>query len=489
LSIAWNNFQPDGVSMSEESTATPKSWGPAQPYVGAYRGEPEYADSERLIRGALEAIGLRGDSPLSGFIQPGDRVLLKPNLIREGHTTRPSEWEQVITHGAVIDAIARLAARALQGHGSIVIADGPQTDSDFDAICGRTNLWGIQNHLRNVGVDCEVLDLRRDRWFQKGDVIFKRIELPGDPAGYTTVDLGSASEFCSYTLSGNFYGADYDSAETARFHSDGRHAYVLCRTVMDADVVINIPKLKTHKKTGVTLSLKNLVGINGYRNCLPHFTQGTPDDLGDEFPSKSFGHKLQSHGISLFKKMLVASGRTGGTVARLVKQLGRKTFGDTNRVTRSGNWYGNDTIWRMVLDLNKALFYFDGSAAHRQKPIRYLTILDGIIAGEGNGPVMPDPFPAGLIIAGFDPVAVDSVAATLMGFDDAKIPLLAGAWRISSYPLATCSRDAVKCISNVSEWNGGLAELAEAPSLGMKTHFGWLGSIERRSRAETVGAY
>ena len=50
-----------------------------------------------------------------------------------------------------------------------------------------------------------------------------------------------------------------------------------------ADVVINLPKLKTHKKTGVTISLKNMVGINGYRNCLPHHTIGTPDASGDEF--------------------------------------------------------------------------------------------------------------------------------------------------------------------------------------------------------------
>jgi uncharacterized protein (DUF362 family) len=453
-----------------------------------FRGKPEYVGVEAFVRQALDAIGLTGDNPLATVIQPGDRVVLKPNLIREGHAARPNEWEQVITHGTVIDAVARLTARALQGRGRIVIADGPQTDSDFEAICERTSLLGIRDRLRSDGITCDVLDLRRHRWFQKGDVIYKRIELPGDPAGYTTVDLGSASEFSSYALSGNFYGADYDTAETARFHSNGRHTYVLCRTVMDADVVINIPKLKTHKKTGVTLSLKNLVGINGYRNCLPHFTMGTPDVRGDEFPSKSITYKLQSRSIALFKKALVASGHRGGTIARLVKRVGRRAFGDTNEVTRSGNWHGNDTVWRMVLDLNKALLYFDGLGKRRQRPLRCLTIIDGIIAGQGNGPMTPDPFPAGLIIAGFDPVAVDSVAATLMGFDGAKIPMLAGAWRVIEYPLAGCTRDAVKCISNFGEWNGGLQVLAEAQSLEMKPHFGWLGRIERRPYTQAIGA-
>ena len=40
-----------------------------------------------------------------------------------------------------------------------------------------------------------------------------------------------------------------------------------------------------------------------------------------------------------------------------LKKLGRLYFGDTQRVVRSGNWHGNDTCWRMVLDLNKCLFF------------------------------------------------------------------------------------------------------------------------------------
>jgi uncharacterized protein (DUF362 family) len=455
-----------------------------QPRVGAFQGTPNYEDVETTVRGALDAAGLRGICPLKHVIKPGDCVVLKPNLIREAHATRPDEWEQVITHGAVIRFVAELAADALQGKGRIVIADGPQTDSDFDEICAKTGLREIQDSLRGAGVVCDVLDLRRDRWFQKGDVIYKRIRLPGDPAGYTTVDLGEASEFSSYTLSGRFYGADYDMEETVRYHSSGRHAYVLCRTIMDADVVVNLPKLKTHKKTGVTLSLKNLVGINGYRNCLPHFTVGTADEGGDEFPSKNLRSKLQSRGIVRFKKALNASRGRGGRIARFIKRIGRIAFGDTSEVIRSGNWHGNDTVWRMVLDLNKALFYFDGAGETREKPLRYLTIVDGIVGGDGNGPMAPDAVPAGLVFAGFNPVAVDSVCTVLMGFDDTKIPLLAGAWRAAAYPLVDFPREAIRCVSNIREWNGGMEDLAEAPHLGMRPHFGWVGQIERK--AQTV---
>jgi hypothetical protein len=35
----------------------------------------------------------------------------------------------------------------------------------------------------------------------------------------------------------------------------------------------------------------------------------------------------------------------------------KKILGETGKVIRSGNWHGNDTIWRMILDLNKILLY------------------------------------------------------------------------------------------------------------------------------------
>lgn len=50
-----------------------------------------------------------------------------------------------------------------------------------------------------------------------------------------------------------------------------------------ADVFINLPKMKVHKKTGVTLSLKNLVGINADKNWLPHYSGGSPRNGGDQF--------------------------------------------------------------------------------------------------------------------------------------------------------------------------------------------------------------
>lgn len=469
---------------------------PVQPPFHPTERYPEYSGplaegrpngAYEAVRQSLRLLGLDADrfgtdawNPLSAIISPGDTVVLKPNLISQGHRVRHDEWLQVITHGSVIRAVLDYVLLALSGRGRVIICDGPQTDSDFDEIVRRTGLNYVTAYGCASGVDVQLLDLRRDRWFQRGDITYRRETLPGDPGGYTTVELGEASEFADYALSGRFYGADYDITETARFHNRDRHAYVLCRTVMDADVVINLPKLKTHKKTGITVSLKNLVGINGYRNCLPHHTLGTPEQGGDEFPDSRISSRVQSGGIVAFKRLLARLGG-GGAWARTVKRLGRAVFGDTQQVVRSGNWHGNDTTWRMVLDLNRCLFYFDGTGHRRQRPLRYLSVVDGLIAGDGNGPEAPDPVPAGLVVSGQNPLAVDSVCAALMGFDFRRIRMLARGWTMKKMPMASFGADSIRVLSSQQEWSGMLAQVEHADTPRFRPHFGWLGAIERHT--------
>ena len=57
----------------------------------------------------------------------------------------------------------------------------------------------------------------------------------------------------------------------------------------------------------------------------------------------------------------------------------------------SGNWHGNDTIWRTIVDLNKILFFSkkDGFLSNEIQR-KYFAIVDGIIGGEGNGPHFPN---------------------------------------------------------------------------------------------------
>ena len=157
--------------------------------------------------------------------------------------------------------------------------------------------------------------------------------------------------------------------------------------------------------------------------------------------------------------------------------MGRLFFGDTQKVVRSGNWYGNDTCWRMVLDLNKCLFDFDGAGQPRQKPLRYLAVVDGIIGGEGNGPMAPDAKPCGTILAGTHPAAVDMVATTLMGFDWQKLKLLENSFKIQKRNFIPFQSSEISLSSNNPEWDGPLGQVGDR--FAFRPHFGWVGAIER----------
>jgi uncharacterized protein (DUF362 family) len=75
------------------------------------------------------------------------------------------------------------------------------------------------------------------------------------------------------------------------------------------------------------------------------------------------------------------------------------------------HWAGID---RAILDINAAV-----------RPD--FAIVDGIIGMEGNGPIQGVSKPAGVLIAGDDPVAVDSTCARIMGLAPEKINHIAHA--------------------------------------------------------------
>ncbi len=79
----------------------------------------------------------------------------------------------------------------------------------------------------------------------------------------------------------------------------------------------------------------------------------------------------------------------------------------------------------MVLDLNKIVIYGKSDGTLAKEPQRQLfSLSDGIIGGQGDGPLKPEPLPLGIIAftnhSGFHDLAM----AALMGFDVNKIPML-----------------------------------------------------------------
>lgn len=424
-------------------------------------------------------IGTPEWNPLGWLVSPGETVFVKPNMIAERNAVA-DEWVSVITHGAVIRAVLEYIALALRGRGRILLGDSPQTDSRMDLIRERIGIRQIQERFRARGdVEIEFLDLRDEFWPSQDGIVTARERLPGDPAGTALFDLGDASCFAEIDQLGRrYYGAYYDVDATNRHHSGGKHEYKIARSPLLADAFVSIPKLKTHKKVGVTLNLKGLVGINGDKNYLPHYALGSPAEGGDQFPDRSSKSTLENLLVLPAKRLLAGNHPLATRAARMLKPLMYRVFGSGETAVRAGNWWGNDTCWRMSLDLNRALLYGKPDGTLGTRPRRYLSIVDGIVAMEGNGPTGGRPRPSGLLLGGDNPAAVDAVGARLVGFSPAKIPIIARAFDQHTLPIATGSIDDVVLESNDPRYRGPLGGLARSESLRFAPHFAWRGHVE-----------
>ena len=415
-------------------------------------------------------------------VHPGDTVILKPNWVHESHVDRRDEWEQVITHPTVISAVLRKVLDRLDGSGRVVITDGPQTDASYAKLIAHYPVDAWHEEAKRCGVPLDVIDLRDNEWKMKDGIVVERLDLPGDPRGKTEVLLnGEASEFWGHHKSKRgYYGADYNRNETNQAHDGHVNRYSVSRTVLEADVFINLPKLKTHRKSGITCCLKNLVGINTYKNYLPHHSEGGPCEGGDQFPVDSAKARIEGPLMGFLKQNVLKN----PLLARMLSPLnlaGKKVFGDTRHVVRSGNWYGNDTIWRMILDLNKVLFYANPDGTLRDGMLvnakRYIGIVDGILAGEGHGPLAPEPVQMGYLFCGTNPVAIDAVCASFMGFDPQKIPTIAHAFQVQQFPLCDFSLEDIRVTLAGNDFH--LSDLPANAIVPCEPQFGWKGHIER----------
>jgi uncharacterized protein (DUF362 family) len=321
------------------------------------------------------------ENPLSSLIKPGDTVFIKPNWVAHEYRkscARQDDVYSTITHPAVIRGVADYVALALDGKGRIIIGDNPSIDADFEKLKALAQLDDLGSRYE---VPCELVDLRPLRCadLKHYGIKEKMISQPGDPQGFVKVNLGRKS-----LLNGVnprlFRGVFTDRSETVARHTGPNQEYEFSASLFNADVYISIPKLKTHHKVGTTLNLKGLVGATHNKNLLVHWRNGWPGIGGDEYPS--FMEWVKSRFA---------------------------------RVQKRGAWHGNDTIWRMVVDL------YNGMKSRNR---RTLSVVDGIVGGEGDGPFCPVAKASKTLVVGEGLLEVDCVASRLMGFDLALIPYL-----------------------------------------------------------------
>ena len=249
----------------------------------------EEAEVHPAIERAIGLLGASGETAGQGvmerFIKKGQRVLIKPNLLSANKRSAA-----VTTDPSVVDAIIGLVKEA---GGVPFVGDSPGLGS-----------------AKRVAEKCGIMEVVR-----KHSCEFKELSTP------VTVD-----------------------------NPDGRtfKRFVVAKEALEADAIINLPKLKTHAQMYLTLGVKNLFGcIPGKRKPQWHLTAGTSPD----------------------------------------------------------HFAG------MLLDLHTLL-----------KPT--LTLTDGVISMEGNGPGSGDPVKTELILASADTIALDVVTAEAVGAQPRDVPVL-----------------------------------------------------------------
>lgn len=439
-----------------------------------------------------ENIGKSCWNPLSEFIKPGDKVLIKPNLVREYHG-RGLGTESVVTHASVIRAIVDYVFKACGHNGEITIADSPVFGAvEVEKMAKTFGLDQVVNlYARNMAFPITLCDLRTRKAISRGQgmVIIDRVDLPGDPKGYTKVRLGAHSEFCEIEENKRrLRGGDYDNTVTMNHHENGQHEYLVANSALDADVVINVPKLKVHKKAGISVSLKNMIGIFGDKNWIPHFMLGSDFRGGDEYPYSGLLREAENILKDRFLRSMYNASKPVLNLAQLISKA-HKTFVSTTGFAsiRSGSWYGNDTIWRSILDINKIVLFADKQGIMRDTPQRRLfSVVDGVIAGEDDGPLSPTPKPAGILCGGNDWAAVDIVLATYMGFDYLKIPQLAKALGLTDFRFTSFENGKLEIFTNFKKNFSTLDDFSACadPFLIPK---GWRGHIERAINRSSTG--
>ena len=388
----------------------------------------------------IENFDTKDWNPFKEFIKPGDKVVVKPNLVLNAENQ-----DAITTHGSVIRPIIDFVWKALDGFGLIVICDAPVVFTNFDEVIKRTGIQEMVEILNGRGYNINLIDIRARKTININNIIVKEFDDPEKAKNAIIVDLKEMSFLDEKVVKQNkLSDGSYRRKQIINNHKKGKHQYHISKLILEADVVISIPKLKTHKKAGLTCCLKNFVGINVDKNYLPHFTSGPANLKGDEFPRiaiwripilflyklvrlvllgylRNYSVKIISlfAGVIKLFKFKIDKESPGGradTAQRVYQLLTGTDYG--------GSWNGNETIWRMILDLNRIFLFADAKGkilSEKQRKVFY--VVDGFISGVKNGPLTPHIIKPGIVAAGFNAAIVDKAIIELAGIDLNKIPL------------------------------------------------------------------
>jgi len=345
------------------------------------------------------------------------RVFLKPNWVLHNR----KETDEICMRTDDKFLLAALEIILQKNPSRILIGDAPIQGCDWDKTVREPLKVAISALSQKYQVPITIKDFRRVTFNPSSNNLVKERNPLSD---YVIFDLGNESylEPISHDGRNLFRVVDYDPDRLAESHRSGVHKYCITKELFENDIVISLPKVKTHQKTGITNALKILVGVNGDKDYLPHHRRGGTGSGGDCYPGNNILRKWSEILIDQANRNRGKSQYKFWT--NLSSKLWRLSF-PAEEYSLDAAWYGNDTTWRMVLDLNKIAEYgkADGTISNTVQREIY-SLSDGIIGGQGNGPLRPEPLSLGVVCFSNHSGMTDNVMGTLMGFDINKIPLL-----------------------------------------------------------------
>jgi len=218
------------------------------------------------------------------------------------------------------------------------------------------------------------------------------------------------------------------------------------------------------------------VGLNGSKEFLPHHRRGSLDDGGDCYQRRSLS--LGAAEAALDR----ANERIGTPEYAHWYELALKCWRRAHRVRPAqveGSWHGNDTAWRMVLDLNRIALHgrLDGSLATRPAR-RIFSLTDALVAGHREGPLAPSPLVLGVITFADEAASADLVHAGLLGFDWQRLALVRESFGAFEWPIARTAPD--DCRVSVAGERLTPDQAAHRYGLVAEPPSGWRGHVERR---------
>jgi len=423
-----------GISQDAVYPTKEKAYSPKEEYPEYIFGRNHLSAENQvyeLIREGFHSLGYdhlnygtRLWNPLGVLIKKGDTVLIKPNWVMHYNKNKScnNNMECLVTHPSMVRAVIDYVLIALCGTGRLIVGDAPMQSCDLQQMFTKMDYQELFEFYNSKGINLEVLDLRQCRVITKNKVITNTIMINEEEQSIK-VELDNASAH-EKEVNLQYKVSDYTAKSTNSYHHDRKHTYNVNSNVLQADVIINMPKPKCHRLAGLTAAQKNMVGITYDKACLPHRVIGSKTSGGDEYPKNSI---IKSKIALIEEKKLRLSEKHSICLPMFLQfltfvlSLVSKGFSRDNIML--GGWYGNDTIWRTVADLNVIARYADKKGVLQDQPQRsILNIADMIIAGQGNGPLGPFPKNLGMVLIAEDSSFVDSICAKIMGFDTDKIP-------------------------------------------------------------------